>query len=112
MKLTITQLDMPPAIPPAVVSGIAASLIGGQANATLLTGFINVVTSGTGGSVVLKILSTNTQRVLNRTGGTLTVYPVGATQIEANGLNVPVTIGAGGEAAFYFDNVQTWFVGA
>lgn len=111
MRVIITQLDVPPPIPSAVVAGVMASL-GGQANATPLRGRNNIVTyAGVGWAVMLQLIQPGVQRVFNRSGVPLTVYPPLGTQIEGNGLNIPVTIANGGQAEFVFDTVQTWLVG-
>lgn len=111
MRVIVTQLDVPPPIPAPVVGAIVASP-GGQANATALRARDNIVTTASAGwGVVLQVLQPGLQRVFNRSGVALTVYPSLGTQIEGNGLNVPVTIANGGDAEFVFDTVQTWVVG-
>ena len=110
MKVTITQLNVPPPIPAAVVAGIVA-MPGGQANATPLTGRVNIVsTIAPNTGVKLSILLTHQQTVMARGGRPLTIYPIEGTAIEGNGVNVPVTIADLGTATFTFDGLLTWLI--
>ena len=110
MRVTITQLDVPPPIPAAVVAGIVAAP-GGQANATLLTGRANIVsTIAPNTAVKLQILLTRQMTVFAAGGRLLTVYPIEGTAFQGSGINVPSMIADGGNATFTFDGVQTWYI--
>jgi hypothetical protein len=112
MRVTITQLDEPPAIPAFVVNGVVAAP-GGQTGATLLRGVANIVTVGAVGNGVKVNAASGSgrQEVLNRCGFDLLVYPTEGTAFEGYGANVPVTVPglpAVGNATFTFDGVSVW----
>ena len=110
MRVIITPWDIPPPIPAAIVGGIVAQP-GGQANATQITGRVNIVTScASGGAVILGMLQPPRQQVFADAGAPVPVYPTLGTQIKGYAVNVPVTIADGDEVTFTFDGVTTWLI--
>ena len=108
IQVQIIQLDAP--LPSPVANGIVATA-GGQSVATPLTASINIITLCPQNGGVL-LLAGGPQLAFNRcgTGQALLVFPGESTQIEAFGVNVPISLPDGSDAAFVFDGVATFRV--
>ena len=104
MRIIVTQLGDPPAIPSEVVGGLTANP-GGQAGAWLLPGRINILTVGSAGLGTKLNAGIQRQEVFARFGYDLLVYPTEGTAIEGYGTNVPVTVLNGRNATFTFNAV-------
>ena len=107
MKVSITQLNEPPAVPAQVATGLAATA-GGQTGAGLLPAAINIVTAGSAGLARKLNAGIPRQEVFARFGFDLLVYPTEGTAIEGYGANVPVTVPDGTSSTFTFDGVSLW----
>ena len=109
MRVVITQLNEPPAIPAQIAGGLVA-MPGGQTGAGLLPAAINIVTLGSAGQGRKLNAGIARQEVFARFGFDLLVYPTEGTMIEGYGVNVPVTVPSGVNATFTFDGVSLWLV--
>jgi hypothetical protein len=107
MRVFITQLNEPPAVPAQVATGLAA-MAGGQTGAALLPAAVNIVTAGSAGQGRKLNAGIARQEVFARFGFDLLVYPTEGTAIEGYGANVPVIVPAGTNATFTFDGVSLW----
>ena len=108
MRVIITQLNVPPPIPAAVANGVAAAP-GGQTGATVLAARWNIVTVGLAGNgVALQAIGGGRQGVCARTGYDLVVYPSAGTQIEGNGVNIPVVVANNGNSDFIWNGIAKW----
>jgi hypothetical protein len=108
MKVIITQMGEPPAIPSAVVDMLTA-LPGGQSGAPLLPGFINIVNFGAAGTGVGLNAGIARQEVFARCGFDQLVFPPLGSAIEGYGVNVPLTVPNGRNATFtYNPGVSLW----
>lgn len=109
MRVTVTQLGDPPAIPSFIRNAVVAAP-GGQTGATLLIARVNIVTTGaTGNAVRLNAaIGGGRQEVFARFGYDLLVYPATGTAIEGDSANVPSVVRNGGNATFTFNGVDKW----
>ena len=111
MRVFITQLNEPPAIPSFIANGVVAAT-GGQTGATLLQARVNIVTAGIAGYAVAlnAAIGGGRQEVFANFGFDLLVYPAPGTAIAGYGLNVPTSVPDGASATFTFDGVSKWLV--
>lgn len=102
MRIIVTQLGDPPAIPSEVIDGLVA-MPGGQSGAGLLPGRINILTVGSAGLGRKLNAGIPRQEVFARFGYDLLIYPTEGTAVEGYGTNVPVIVPDGGNATFTFN---------
>lgn len=97
---------------PRVTDNVTAAS-GGQSGATLLVGPDCVVrTANPGDGVQVNPASLGgRQRLFNRCGTDLLVYPSPGTAFESYGVNVPVTVINGDNAAFLWNGAVLWLAG-
>jgi len=109
MRIIITQLDAPPPIPAAVMTGIVAQP-GGQSGATPLTAVRNIVVNvSTSCGVQLQSILGGYQWIFNAGTGLLLAFPPSGTLIYGNAMNIATGVPPGGNAGFTFDQVNTWY---
>jgi hypothetical protein len=100
------------AISAAVIRQIAVSMLNmipvfiaaagnNQATATVLTASINVITGGGAGTGVIVPLGYGL--TMNRSSQVIRLYPIGGSQIEAQGANNPYLLGQGQDAITVFN---------
>lgn len=86
----------------------------GQSNATALSRQVNRLTSCPAGTALMLPTGTAagaslTLVVLNRSGGSCTIYPPAGGTIESGGQNVPVTIASGADSVFRSMSPSAWY---
>ena len=103
MRIVVTQLNEPPAIPAQVADGVVAKP-GGQSLAPLLMAAINIIEFGSAGTAVQLNAGIARQEAFARCGFDQLVFPTTGTAIEGYGANVPVTVRDGTNATFTFNS--------
>jgi len=90
-------------------TGIAAAG-GGQGGATALTAGVNIVTSGSGGVILVAGGPVGSQQtVVNRSGANITVYPGTGAAIEALSTNAGIVLPNGASSTFVYAATNQWY---
>lgn len=80
-----------------------------QGTATALTGFTAVVTSGTGGVLLPTPIEPTLAMIVNRSGGSINVYPPASQNFEALSANTPETIANGASGRALYTGGMQWY---